>query len=169
MRARLGWAMVVGLGLTGCPAGASLDTPFEEYEPVPTTVDNTITNTATATSTTSSDPGCDDSNVDDTMMVYWCGSSACHGTPASSERAGPVWLFSPDRTTELLDLPAEWENCGTELVVNTAAPEKSLILTSINETVPPPCDVDMPKGIELPDEEYKCIEQWVYSLVAGTP
>src|SRR5688572_21589983 len=76
--ARLGWAMLVGLGLTGCPTAAELDTPYEEYEPIPTTVTATTVTVNTVTSSTTSGPaGCDDSTVNE-VMEYWCGSSTCH-------------------------------------------------------------------------------------------
>ena len=161
--------MVVGLGLTGCPTAAELDTPYEEYEPIPTSVTViTVTSYPVTSSTTSGPAGCDDSTVNE-VMEYWCGSAACHGTAASDVRDAPLWLFMPTRATDFLDLPAEWENCGTELVINTTTPENSLIITSMQHTVPPPCDIEMPKGIDIPDEEYACIESWVYSLVAGAP
>lgn len=157
--------MLVGLGLTGCPTAADLDTPYDEYEPIPTVV----TNNVTSSSTTSGNEGCDDTNVNEVAMDYWCGTKTCHGTAESSETNAPLWLFSANRSTELLDLPATEEGCTTELVINTATPENSLILTSMNKTTPAACGIEMPKGIDIPSAEYTCIEQWVYSLVAAAP
>ncbi|HEU5077149.1 MAG TPA: hypothetical protein VFU02_23320 [Polyangiaceae bacterium] len=168
-------AMLVGLGLTGCPTGAELDTPYEEYEPIPTTVTNTATATTTATATstatsTTSGPGaCDNSTVDE-VMHYWCGTPICHGDIGVNNADAPLWLFSPNRATELLDLPATEEGCTTELVINTTTPEQSLIITSMKHTTPAACGIEMPKGgFEIPQMEYTCIEQWVYSLVAAAP
>lgn len=162
-RAPLGWAMLVGLGLTGCPTAATLDTPYEEYEPVPTGVTtNTNTNTVTSTTTSGGDP-CNDSDVNDRAMSYWCGTPACHGTPESSEAAAPLWLFSPTRTTDMLDLPAVTEGCTAELIVNTTNPENSLIITSMKHTSA--CGLEMPDGIDIDPTELTCIEQWVMGLV----
>ncbi|HEY6727109.1 MAG TPA: hypothetical protein VI197_23910 [Polyangiaceae bacterium] len=164
-RTSLGWAMLVGLGLTGCPTAADLDTPYDEYEPIPTVV----TNNNVTSSTTSPNEGCDDTTVNEGGMYYWCGTKTCHGTPESNETSAPLWLFSPNRSTELLNLPATEAGCTTELIINTASPERSLILTSMNKTTPEACGIEMPKGIDIPDPEHTCIEQWVYSLVAAAP
>lgn len=164
----LGWKVLVAIGFAGCSTPADLDTPYEEYEPVPTTItSNTVTSNTVTSSTTSGAMPCDDTNVDEVAMSYWCGTKTCHGTADSNETSAPLWLFSANRATELLDMPATEPGCTTELVINTAAPEKSLIITSMNKTTPAECGIEMPKGITIPDPEYTCIEQWVYSLVAA--
>jgi len=156
---------MVGLGLTGCPTGATLDTPYEEYEPTPTTVTNTVTSTTntTTSSTTGGGEPCTDANVNELAMDYWCGTAACHGTAESEEAAAPLWLFSPTRTTDFLNLPAVTEGCTAELIVNTTTPENSLLITSLKHTSP--CGLEMPDGIDIEPMELACIEQWVMSLV----
>jgi hypothetical protein len=145
--------MLIGLGLTGCPAGAALDTPYEQYDP-------------TLGGTTGGNALCDNDNVNVEAMNYWCGTATCHGTEASSETAAPLWLFGPDRTTSLLDLPAVTEDCTTELIVDTTTPENSLIIRSMRHTSP--CGLEMPDGIDIEPDALACIEAWVNGLVDGT-
>jgi len=158
---RLGWAMFVGLGLTGCPTGADLDSDYEDYEPTPTTV--TATSNTVSSSTTSGDPPCSDADVNDRAMSYWCGTAACHGDIDENNAAAPLWLFSPTRTQDFLDLPAVTEECTAELIVNTTNPENSLLITALKHTSP--CGLEMPDGIDITPAELTCIEQWVNSLV----
>jgi len=154
-------AIVVSLSLTACPVAPELDSPYEDYEPIPSGASNT----------TSGTDGCNDANVNEPGgdldgMSYWCGSKTCHGDPGETSNASaPLWLFSYTRATDLLNLPGTEEGCTTELVINTTTPENSLILTTMNKTTPAACGLEMPKGLDIPPVEYTCIEQWVYSLI----
>jgi len=155
-------APVLGLMLAGCPTGAELDTAYAEYEPVPDGI-----GASTVTSSTTSPPvgSCDDTNVDDVAMNEWCGTSACHGDGAAPGDA-PLWLFSPTRSTDLLNLPAVTTGCGAERIIDTANPEASLIITAIRNTSP--CGVEMPDSfpINVPEQQ-ACIEAWVLGLAAA--
>jgi len=150
--------MVVIFSNTACAVGEPLDTPYEEYEP----------SGILGTSTTSGAVACDDSNVNEQALRYWCGTKSCHGDPGNNNGSAPLWLFSDTRSTDLLNLPATWQGCTTELVINTTTPENSLIITSMKHMAPAACGLEMPKGgLEMPPEKLTCIEQWVYGLVAA--
>ena len=150
--------MVVSLWHTACAVGEPLAKPYEEYEP----------SGILSTSTTSGVVPCDDTNVNAQAMEYWCGSRFCHGDSGDNNGAAPLWLFSDTRATDLLDLPATWQGCTTELVVNTTTPENSLILTAMRHTAPAACGIKMPKGgLAMPPADHSCIEQWVYGLIAA--
>lgn len=153
-RVPMGLAMLVGLGLTGCPVAADLDTPYEQYAPQPSVA-----------STTGGGGGCNNETVNEQALDYWCGSKTCHGTTESNETSAPLWLFSPTRTTDLLNLAVVTEPCTAELVVNTTTPEESLIIRSMKHTSP--CGLEMPDGIDVDPEALACIESWVNGMVAS--
>lgn len=157
-RRPMGLLVLMGLGLTGCPVGASLDSPYEDYNPTQGTP-------GTVTSTTSANGDCTDADVDTRALNFWCGTSTCHGTPESNETNAPLWLFSPTRTTDLLNLAAVTKECTAELIVNTTTPDESLILRSIKHTSP--CGLEMPDGIDVKPDIMACIESWVNGMVAS--
>lgn len=155
-----------GLVLSGCPTAADLDTSYEEYLPTPTTGVKPSTSSGDTSSTTAGDGPCDDSTVDG-ALYNWCSSSSCHGDVNENNGNAPLWLFSPTRSTDFLNLPATEEGCADELIVNTANPEASLLLTAIRHTSP--CGVEMPDGgipITKPEDQ-ACIEEWVLGLAAA--
>ena len=156
-----GLAVALGLALTGCPTGPSLDTPYEEYVPEPSGIDSS---TLTSSTTTGSAP-CDDSNVNEALL-RWCSGTPCHGTLGQDNGKAPLWLFSPTRSSDFLNQAAVTEGCSAELIIDTANPEASLLLTSLRSTSP--CGVEMPQvgAIDVPAEQ-ACIEEWVLSLAGG--
>lgn len=156
----------LGLALAGCSTGADLDTSYDEYIPTPTTGVRPSTSSSDTSSTTSGDGPCDDSSVNG-ALENWCSSSSCHGDIDENNARSTFWLFSPTRSTDFLNLPATTQGCEAELLVDTADPEASLLITAIERTSP--CGVVMPKGgleIDKPEEQ-ACIEEWVRSLAAS--
>lgn len=155
--------MLMGLGLTGCPEGATLDTPYDDYE-LPTNGADNPGNSSTTTGLVD----CDDSNVNE-VLENWCSTSRCHGNPntnnASEPASMPLWLFSPTRTSDWLNKPAATEGCSAELLVNTTTPEDSLMITSLKQASP--CGVEMPKDYPIEGEPVACIEAWVLGIAAA--
>lgn len=168
VRSARGLGALLGLILTGCPTGADLDTSHEAYLPTPTTgvKPSSVSSSGDTSSTTAGNEPCDDSTVDG-ALYYWCSSSSCHGDVDENNGDAPLWLFSPTRGTDFLNLPATEEGCSDELIVDTANPEASLLLTAIRHTSP--CGVAMPDGgIRLTKpEDQACIEEWVLGLAAA--
>lgn len=116
------------------------------------------------TATAGSDAPLDCEPIEDTFM-YWCGTSACHGTSGDNVNTAPPYLFPSDPIAAFVDVPAVSPGCENELLINSIAPEKSLILTSVAQTSP--CGIKMPaEGFFVNDETAACIEQWVYQLAA---
>lgn len=173
--APMGISMVVALYLTGCPVGSTLDTSYQEYAPPPdgvATVTSTVTSTATstATSTTSGGQTCTDAQFDETVE-YWCGTSACHGTPSDATADAPLWLFSPNRKMEWLNQHAVTNDsakgllCTGEVYIDTTTPENSLLIRAIEQTSP--CGLAMPaEGFFVYPEAHDCIVSWVNGVVA---
>ena len=150
----------MGLGLTGCPVGTDLDTPYQDYV--------SSTDSASKASTTGGVVDCNDSNVNPVLTMY-CGSPSCHGDPnannAREPATMPLWIFSPTRATDWLNKPAVTEGCSAELLVNTTTPENSLMITSLKQASP--CGVEMPKSYPIEGDPVDCIETWVLSLIAA--
>lgn len=158
-----GFGVLLGLTLTGCATGADLDTPYGEYRPEPT-VTSTSTSTVTS-STTSAGGACDDSNVNE-ALVGWCSGKSCHGDLNMNTDLAAFWLFSPTRSTDLLNQPATTEGCSAELIIDTTEPAASLLVTSLRGTSP--CGVQMPKGFALnAPEQQACIEEWALGLATA--
>jgi len=160
-----GLGALLGLLLTGCPTAAELDTSFEEYLPTPTTGVKPSTSSSDTSSTTSGSRPCDDSNVN-AALNNSCSSPSCHGDIDENNAKAAFWLFSPTRSTDLLNLPATKQGCEAELLVNTADPEASLLYTALRRTSP--CGLEMPEGFDIQDpDEQACIEEWVLGLAAA--
>lgn len=157
-----GFGVLLSLALTGCPTGTVLDTPYEEYIPEPGP--NPSTSTVTSSTTSAGGP-CDDSNVNEALLD-WCSGSSCHGGVDKNDNMAPLWLFSPARSTEFLNLPATTVGCSAELIINTTDPDASLLVTSLQGTSP--CGVKMPKGFVLSaPEQQACIEEWALGLATA--
>ena len=167
-RSARGLGALLGLMLTGCPTGADLDTSYEEYLPTPTTGVRPSTSSSDTSSTTSGGGPCDDSNVNQLAMSEWCGTPTCHGDTDLNNARAPLWLFSPTRSTDFLNLPATLERCNSHLLVNTTNPEESLLLTAIRFTTPAPCSLEMPENFPITDAaKQACIEEWVLGLATA--
>ncbi|HEY6727108.1 MAG TPA: hypothetical protein VI197_23905 [Polyangiaceae bacterium] len=152
--------MILALALAGCSTGADLDTPYAEYAPEPVGP-----STSTSTSSTTSGVGaCDDSNVTPALQD-WCSGPSCHGN-VNQQYSDAFWLFSPARSTELLNRPAAAAGCSAELIIDTVDPEASLLITSLRGTSP--CGIEMPKGFALSSpEQQACIEEWALGLAVA--
>ena len=159
-----GLRSLLGLALVGCSGGASLDTPYEEYVPAAAVVDansNTV-----SSSTTGGGAACDDSTVNEAALLHWCSGVPCHGEVGSNNGKAPLWLFAPTRSTDFLNQPALTPGCGDELIIDTADPEASALITSLRGTSP--CGLEMPKLVSLDVPEQKnCIEAWALGLAGA--
>jgi hypothetical protein len=170
-------AILAALLCTGCPVGADLDAPYNEY----VLVDNTSsavgtqdgstgsTSTTTAGGTTGGAASCANEAPD--VVFKNCAHAICHGTPgmASPELTSGLDLFAPDVRTAVRDRPgsvhATGPDCSAELVVNTANPAASLLITTLEYTAG--CGVEMPVGIKAKPEEIQCVTEWVNAVAAG--
>ncbi|HEU5077147.1 MAG TPA: hypothetical protein VFU02_23310 [Polyangiaceae bacterium] len=152
---------LLGVSLTGCPTGSALDTPHEEYVPEAAEIVTGNGPSSVTSSTTSGRVPCDDTNVNDGGLAYWCGG--CHGSEGQDNGTAPLWLFSPTRSTDFLNRAAVTQGCTAELIVDTANPEASLLFSSLRGTSP--CGVKMPKNlvIDIPAHQV-CIEEWALGL-----
>lgn len=159
-------ALALALALAGCTSAADLDTPHGAYVPEPTGTDTSTTDPATtATSTTGWSGPCDDSNVNP-ALDGWCSGVPCHGSVDSNVHNAPLWLFSPTRSSDFLNLPATTPGCSSELIIDTAMPEASLIVSSLRGKSS--CGVQMPRGFALTaPEQQACIEQWALGLATA--
>ncbi len=141
----LGLAAWAALLCTGCPAGASLDTPYQDYELPSSGATNTST---TATGTTGGMATCGDAEVD--VIFAQCGSSACHGDPtgfsSDTEVESKLWFYLPTRKADWLNRPglARGTNgyCSSEYIIDVANPSNSLLVTTLKGTSA--CGLKMP-------------------------
>lgn len=159
---------IVGLAIVGCSGGASLDTPYEEYVPAAAIVDaNSSSNSNTvSSSTTGGNAACDDFTVNEAALLNWCSGVPCHGEVGSNNGKAPLWLFTPTRSTDFLNQPAVTPGCSDELIIDTANPEASVLVTSLRGTSP--CGLEMPKLVSFDEpEQQTCIEEWALGLAGA--
>lgn len=93
------------------------------------------------------------------LLAAKCATSGCHGSAAS---AAGLDLAGPNAGTRLRDKSAS-AACEDFLLVDTAAPEQSLIYLKVSKAQPD-CGSRMPFGVPLTDDEQACILEWAQSL-----
>lgn len=169
-------AMLAGFLCTGCPVGADLDTPYNEYIVADNTSNVTSTTATTSTTmtaggTTGGMMGC--ASAEPELVFADCAhETVCHGKTGmeSPGAAAGLDLFSMNVRTALLDRPATGSmmvDCSAEKIIDTSNPVGSLLITSVAQTAP--CGLEMPQYITTePDAAMvQCITEWVNALVAG--
>jgi hypothetical protein len=92
------------------------------------------------------------------LLVSKCGTSGCHGSAGS---AAGLDLASPSPGSRLLDKSAS-AACDDYLLIDSAAPEESLIYLKVSAN--PPCGARMPFGVPLTADEQTCILEWAQGL-----
>lgn len=171
------WVSLLALVCTGCPVGAALDAPYEDYVPpvggniTSGNGSGTVTGTGGASSTGTATTGgtmCGDAEVD-AIFLMKCSNVICHGDPGGNPTVSSgLFLFSPTRNADMLDRPgivSDKYDCSAERVIDSANPAASLMITTLTRTAP--CNVQMPVGPKLPQTDIDCITQWVNSVASG--
>ena len=172
---KVAWpAALAALLCTGCPVGADLDAPYNEYIVADNTSNVTSTGTPTSTTdggTTGGTRGC--ANEAPEVVFYYCAASICHGDPGktSPDLANGLDLFAPDVRTRLLDLPGHMHSsgydCTGEKIVDTANPAESLLIKAVDHTAQAPCAIRMPTTLDPDPDQVQCITEWVNAVAAG--
>lgn len=146
-----GLLLIVAGVLQGCPTGASLDNAEEHlaYKPEIDTCD--------------AEP----------LFEEECSGSICHSSKADGTVAGGVNLDPPGVGARLLNQPAtypklEGDGCPEvpELLVNSAEPEKSLLMLKLRDEQT--CGDGMPhpyRTSKLSPSEMACVEAWMAELI----
>ena len=93
------------------------------------------------------------------LLQNSCGGGNCHD--ADNPAAG-VDLETSGVVDRLLDVEAN--DCPGEILISTADPASSYMLTKLSMV--PPCGGPMPPAALLPNEDESCLAQWVDSVVA---
>jgi hypothetical protein len=95
------------------------------------------------------------------VLTAKCGGGSCH----SNERA-TIGDFAIGRlqAEAMLDRPASEQGCG--LIIDSADPAQSLMLTKVNGTYPSDCGGPMPAPAgreerQLTDGDIDCLSDWL--------
>jgi hypothetical protein len=116
-------------------------------------------------------------SCDVNAAMFSCQGSVCHGQPglASTITLGAgLDLFTADRETVLVNKEASYigvldpENCPTpgELLIDTANPMASLILTKLTEGAHA-CGSLMPSAGTIDAMQMACVQEWVIAVATA--
>lgn len=148
----------VALVLSGCPEGGRLDLPECEVVDCGPPTDGPA------------EVLCDPTPI----FADRCGTGLCHGggSPGNPPPGGADLFAGTDAVTlgeALLNQPATYPTDFTdacpkgapELLINSADPAASLILTKVQGGMAFACGEPMPTGTPLTAAQIDCIDQWI--------
>ena len=95
-----------------------------------------------------------------------CTNSSCHDTTPGSARVNLLSGSLEDLAQRLVDKPSGNSNCDGELLIDSAAPQNSLLYKLIDDSSGDQCLSKMPFGRDgIPDQFLPAFEKWIDDII----